>query len=81
MCVCSSITLERLERLQPNLVHIWLYVCIKIYVYIICIYVYIYIIIRKNKIFLLVILELAFLDLLQLHCIFLCGPKGIAPPE
>jgi hypothetical protein len=27
MCVCSSITLEHLEQFQPNLVHIWLYVC------------------------------------------------------
>jgi hypothetical protein len=31
MCVCTSITLERLERFQPNLVHIWLYVCVKIF--------------------------------------------------
>jgi hypothetical protein len=35
--VCSSITLERLERLQPNLEHILLYVCVRI----LCIY-YIY---------------------------------------
>jgi Na+-transporting NADH:ubiquinone oxidoreductase subunit NqrD len=30
MCVCSSITLERLERFQPNLVHRLLYVCLRI---------------------------------------------------
>jgi hypothetical protein len=35
VCVCSNITLERLERFQPNLVHISLYVCKKSYVYII----------------------------------------------
>jgi hypothetical protein len=38
MCVCPSITLERLERFQPNLVHILLYVCVRIlcmfYIYI-----------------------------------------------
>jgi hypothetical protein len=28
--VCWSITLERLERFQPNLVHILLYVCVRI---------------------------------------------------
>jgi hypothetical protein len=28
MYVCSSITLERLERFQRNLVHILLYVCV-----------------------------------------------------
>jgi hypothetical protein len=28
--VCPSITLERLERFQPNLVHILLYVCVRI---------------------------------------------------
>jgi hypothetical protein len=28
--VCSGITLERLERFQPNLVHILLYVCVRI---------------------------------------------------
>jgi hypothetical protein len=28
--VCSSIALERLERFQPNLVHILLYVCVRI---------------------------------------------------
>jgi hypothetical protein len=28
--VCSGITLERLERSRPNLVHIWLYVCVRI---------------------------------------------------
>jgi hypothetical protein len=28
--VCSSITPERLERFQPNLVHILLYVCVRI---------------------------------------------------
>jgi hypothetical protein len=40
MYVCSSITLERLERFQPNLVHILLYVCIRI----LCIcFIYIYI--------------------------------------
>jgi hypothetical protein len=38
VCVCSSITLERLERFQPNLVHILLYVCVRS----VCIY-YIYI--------------------------------------
>jgi hypothetical protein len=36
--VCSGITLERLERYRPNLVHIWLYVCVRIscmfYIYI-----------------------------------------------
>jgi cytochrome b561 len=32
--VCSGITLERLERSRPNLVHIWLYVCVRIlYIY------------------------------------------------
>jgi hypothetical protein len=36
--VCSSITLERLERFRPNLVHIWLYVCVRI----LCIYIYIF---------------------------------------
>jgi hypothetical protein len=46
MCVlvCSGITLERLERFQPNLVHVLLYVCIRIlcmfYIYI---YIYIFI--------------------------------------
>jgi hypothetical protein len=43
MYVCSGITLERLERYQPNLVHIWLYVCIKI----LCIY-YIYFLSPKH---------------------------------
>jgi hypothetical protein len=38
LCICPGITLERLERFRPNLVHILLYVCIKI----LCIY-YIYI--------------------------------------
>jgi hypothetical protein len=28
--VCVCITLERLERFQPNLVHILLYVCVRI---------------------------------------------------
>jgi hypothetical protein len=37
VCVCPGITLERLERFQPNLVHILLYVCIRI----LCMY-YIY---------------------------------------
>jgi hypothetical protein len=38
--VCSSITLERLERFQPNLVHILIYV----YVRTLCMfYIYIYI--------------------------------------
>jgi hypothetical protein len=38
--VCSSITLERLERFQPYLVHILLYVCVRI----LCMYfIYIYI--------------------------------------
>jgi hypothetical protein len=27
MCICSRITLERLERFHPNLVQIFLYVC------------------------------------------------------
>jgi hypothetical protein len=32
--VCSSITLERLERFGPNLVHTLLYVCVRIlYIY------------------------------------------------
>jgi hypothetical protein len=35
MDVCSSITLERLKRFQPNLVHMLLYVCVRIYVCII----------------------------------------------
>jgi hypothetical protein len=30
VCVCSSITLERLERFYPNLVHILLHVCVRI---------------------------------------------------
>jgi hypothetical protein len=30
VCVCPHITLERLERFQPNLVHILLYVCVRI---------------------------------------------------
>jgi hypothetical protein len=38
MCVCPGITLERLERIRPNLVHILLYVCLRIlcmfYIYI-----------------------------------------------
>jgi hypothetical protein len=34
VCVCSSITLERLERFRPNLIHILLYVCVRI----LCIY-------------------------------------------
>jgi hypothetical protein len=39
VCVCSDITLECLERFQPNFVHIWLYVCARI----LCIfYIYIY---------------------------------------
>jgi hypothetical protein len=38
--VYSSITLERLERFQPNLVHIMLYTCVRI----LCVfYIYIYI--------------------------------------
>jgi hypothetical protein len=32
--VCSSITLERLEQFQPNLVHIWLYIYIYYIIYI-----------------------------------------------
>jgi hypothetical protein len=36
--VCPGITLERLERFQPSLVHILLYVCVRI----LCMY-YIYI--------------------------------------
>jgi hypothetical protein len=38
MCVCSTITLERLERFRPNLVRLLLYVCVRI----LCMY-YIYI--------------------------------------
>jgi hypothetical protein len=35
VCVCSGIAQERLERFQPNLVHIWINVCIHIlYIYI-----------------------------------------------
>jgi hypothetical protein len=34
VCVFWSITLERLERIQPNLVNILLYVCVRI----LCIY-------------------------------------------
>jgi hypothetical protein len=30
LCVCTSITLERLERFRPNLVYGCMYVCIKI---------------------------------------------------
>jgi hypothetical protein len=30
MCVCPGITLERLERFRPNLVHTLLYVCVRI---------------------------------------------------
>jgi hypothetical protein len=30
MCVYPGITLERLERFQPNLVHTLLYVCVRI---------------------------------------------------
>jgi hypothetical protein len=37
MCVCPGITLERLERFQPDLVHILLYVCVRI----LCIFIYI----------------------------------------
>jgi hypothetical protein len=37
VCVCSSITLKRLVRFRPNLVHILLHVCVRI----LCIY-YIY---------------------------------------
>jgi hypothetical protein len=37
VCVCPGITLERLERFRPNLVHTLLYVCVRI----LCIY-YIY---------------------------------------
>jgi hypothetical protein len=37
MCVCPGITLECLEQFRPNLVHICLYVCVKI------LYIYIYI--------------------------------------
>jgi uncharacterized membrane protein YbjE (DUF340 family) len=33
--VCSGITLERLEQFRTNLVHIWLYVCVRI----LCIYI------------------------------------------
>jgi hypothetical protein len=43
MYVYSGITLERLERYQPKLVHIWLYICRKI----LCIY-YIYILSPKH---------------------------------
>jgi hypothetical protein len=39
VCIYSVITLERLERFQPNLVHILLYVCVRI----VCMfYIYIY---------------------------------------
>jgi hypothetical protein len=41
MYVCSSITLERLEQFQPNLVYILLYVYIKI-IFLYYIYIYIY---------------------------------------
>jgi hypothetical protein len=30
VCVCPGITLERLERFRPNLVHTLLYVCVRI---------------------------------------------------
>jgi hypothetical protein len=30
VCVCPGITLERQEQFQPNLVHIFLYVCVRI---------------------------------------------------
>jgi hypothetical protein len=32
VCVCPGITLKRLERFQPNLVHILLYVCLRFFV-------------------------------------------------
>jgi hypothetical protein len=38
VCVCPGITLESLERFQPNLVHTLLYVCVRIYVCFIYIY-------------------------------------------
>jgi hypothetical protein len=41
--VCSGITLERLERFRPNVVHIWLYVCVRI----LCM-VYIYFLFPKH---------------------------------
>jgi hypothetical protein len=40
--VCPSITLKLLERFQPNLVHISLYVCVRI-LYMFYIYVYEYV--------------------------------------
>jgi hypothetical protein len=40
--VCSGITLECLERFQPNLVHILLYVCVRI------VYIYIYIYLSRK---------------------------------
>jgi hypothetical protein len=39
--VCSGITLERLERFQPNLVHILLNVCGRI-LCMFCVYIFIY---------------------------------------
>jgi hypothetical protein len=42
MYVCPGVTLERLERFRPNLVHILLYVCVRI-VCMFYIYIYIYI--------------------------------------
>jgi hypothetical protein len=30
VCVCPGITVERLERFRPNLVHTLLYVCVRI---------------------------------------------------
>jgi hypothetical protein len=42
--VCSGITLECLEQFRPNLVHIWLYVCVRILcIYFIYIYAWIYV--------------------------------------
>jgi hypothetical protein len=41
--VCAGISLERLERFRPNLVHIWLYVCVRI----LCV-LYIYILSPKH---------------------------------
>jgi hypothetical protein len=50
VCVCPDITLERLERFQPNLVHILLY----IYIYM-CVCVCVCVCVCKNLMYVLYI--------------------------
>jgi hypothetical protein len=49
MCVCSSITVERLEEFQLNLVHTWLYKYIKILFYILYIWKWMYVCLSDRR--------------------------------